>query len=352
MFYFLFFFQKLTHYVVDDTPPATVNAPPVTILICAHNESQNLKRNLPRILNQTYRSHQVLVINHNSDDDSEKILRYLQQKFSHLDFINFSNNKKMQVGKKHALAFGIEKARHEVLLLTDADCYPISKFWLANMSRSIDDKFEIGLGYGPYEKRASFLNKCIRFETILAATQYLSYAIKGIPYMGVGRNLIYKKRLYHITNGFKKHENIASGDDDLFVNAVANAQNTRIILSKDAFVYSSPKHTWLAWYRQKTRHLSTSTHYKPIHQALLGGYSASHFMHYFLGIYSAIQGYWVLAICFYFLRTMIMLFVFRGILKKLDDAILLKWIPLLDAAFVLYYVVFAPTLIFGSRKRW
>jgi hypothetical protein len=66
------------------------------------------------------------------------------------------------------------------------------------------------------------LNRFIRFETVYSAVQYLSFALNGSPYMGVGRNLIYHKSLFAEANGFKSHEKIASGDDDLFINQVAN----------------------------------------------------------------------------------------------------------------------------------
>ena len=55
---------------------------------------------------------------------------------------------------------------------------------------------EIVLGYGGYEKQLGFLNKLVRFDTFHVALQYLSYALIGKSYMGVGRNLAYKKSLF------------------------------------------------------------------------------------------------------------------------------------------------------------
>jgi cellulose synthase/poly-beta-1,6-N-acetylglucosamine synthase-like glycosyltransferase len=359
IFYFLFFYARLAFYKKNNTTSTKKsttnlknNQPPVTILICAHNEAENLAANLDRILNQTYRSYQVLVINHNSTDESEKILRHLQQTYSHLDFKNFTNTKKTQVGKKFALAYGIEKARHEVLLLTDADCMPESTDWLQKMQQLLRDDVEIGLGFGPYQKQPGFLNKLIRFETNLTATQYFSFALAGMPYMGVGRNMIYKKELYENATDFKKHDDLASGDDDLFINEVANANNTRIILDPDTFVYSPPKLTWRAWFRQKSRHLTAGRRYRFQHQILLGLASSSHILHYVTGIFVACQGYFALAIALYLVRTILMLLIFGEIFRKLDDAILLKWLPFIDAAFVLYYMLLAPAIFFGNKQRW
>lgn len=359
VFFLLFFYARLAFYREKkrDTfrtiePENNLIHRPVTILICAHNEAANLSANLDRILNQTYRSYQVLVINHNSTDDSEKILRHLQQIYSHLDFINFSNKKKKQVGKKFALAYGIEKAQHDVLLLTDADCAPESENWLQKMQGLLDGEVEIGLGFGPYRKEPGFLNKLIRFETNLTATQYFSFALAGIPYMGVGRNMIYQKRLYQNASAFKQHNDLASGDDDLFINEVANANNTKIILDPETFVYSPPKLTWRSWFRQKSRHLTAGRRYRLHHQILLGLASASHILHYVLGIFVISQGFFALAISLYILRTTLMLLIFKGIYRKLDDAILLKWLPFIDAAFVLYYLVLSPAIFWGNKQKW
>ena len=330
----------------------TQNPKPISIVICAKNESKNLQDNLPRILNQNDRSFEVLVVNDNSTDDSLEILTYLQQKHSHLRIINFSNKKKTQVGKKFALAKGIEEAKHEVLLLTDADCCPISDLWLQQMRATLHDTIAIGLGYAPYSTQPGFLNTIIRFETVYTAIQYLSFALAGLPYMGVGRNLIYKKSLFYQAKGFQKHEDLASGDDDLFINEVANAQNTAIVLKPETFMYSPPEQTWTAWFRQKSRHLTTGRRYQFKHKILLGSLSASHFLHFALGVFVAWKISFLLSVLIYVARLGIILPIFAAIAKKLQDRQLIKWFPILDAVFVIYYTAFAPILFFGKTKRW
>ena len=220
------------------------------------------------------------------------------------------------------------------------------------MAKLIQGKTEIGLGFGPYEKQPGFLNKLIRFETNLTAIQYFSFALAGIPYMGVGRNLIYKKSLFFKATEFKNHYDLASGDDDLFVNEVADSSNTKIILDPDSHTFSPPKSTWQAWYRQKSRHLTTGRRYRFHHQLLLGLASASHILHYLFGILLLVQGFYLVALSFYALRLFLVLLIFRTIYKKMDDAILYKWIPLLDVIFVVYYLVFTPVVFFGKATKW
>lgn len=353
LIFWLFLFSKLAFYKSPEDPNLNQDQKiPVSIIICARNEAENLKHNLPRILNQNDRLYEVLVVNDNSQDDTLKVLTYLCQKYSHLRIINFYNKNKLQVGKKFALAKGIAEAKHEVLLLTDADCCPMSADWLGEMRAVVSDRIEVGLGYAPYYIKSGLLNKIIRFETVYTAVQYLSFALAGMPYMGVGRNLIYKKNLFRKANGFKKHEEIASGDDDLFINEVANSDNTRIILKPETFMLSPSKETWQGWFRQKSRHLTTGKHYRTKHKILLGLLSASHLAHYLAGVVVGLKFSIIFAFLIYAVRVSVITVFYGLILKKLQDRALIKWIPILDAVFVVYYLVFAPILFFGKTKRW
>lgn len=355
LLFWIFLFSKLAFYQRAPLTPKGELLPtslePVSVIICAKNEAENLEHNLPRILNQNDRSYEVLVVNDNSTDNTLKILTYLCRKYSHLRIVNFYNEKS-QVGKKFALAKGIEEAKYEVLLLTDADCCPASADWIGEMRTALRDAIEIGLGYAPYYSKPGLLNKIIRFETVYTAVQYLSFALAKMPYMGVGRNLIYKKSLFQKVNGFKKHEDVASGDDDLFINEVANSKNTGIILNPKTFMFSPPKETWKSWFRQKSRHLTTGKRYRTKHKILLGMLSASHLAHYVAGIVVVLKFSIIFAFLIYVARITVVTVLSGRILKKLQDPALIKWIPVLDAVFVLYYLVFAPILFFGKTKSW
>ncbi len=330
----------------------TTDCPPVSIVICARNEAHNLRKNLPLILNQNYRSFEVVVVNDDSTDDTAQVLLDFQQKYSYIRIINISNKKNLDIGKKAALSKGIEAAQHEILLLTDADCAPVSEWWLQKMQQTIRGDIEIGLGYGPYNKGAGLLNKFIHYETVYTAIQYLSFALGKQTYMGVGRNLIYQKKLYYQANGFSGHKHIASGDDDLFVKDVARKNNVNIIIDSDTFMYSEPKQTWKAYYRQKVRHLSTSTVYRPYHQLLLGALSASHFLHYVTFFLFILKFSIIFAVVIYMVRIMVLLFLFSRLLRLLDSPLSIRWIPILDTLYVFFYLFFLPSLFTGKNNRW
>ena len=243
---------------------------PVSIIICARNEEDNLFKNLPKILDQDYLEFEVIVVNDQSFDDSRHIIKAYQKKYPNLKLIELEKNKHRKFGKKVPLTIGIKGAKYPCLLMTDADCTPSSVDWLKGMVSNYVDNKKIVIGYGPYEKEKGFLNKLIRFDTTSIALTYFSFARNGWPYMGVGRNMSYMRELFFEVDGFKKHYHIQSGDDDLFIQDAANRENVAIDISPETFVYSSPQKTWKDWFKQKQRHFTTAPKYRLINKLFLG----------------------------------------------------------------------------------
>ena len=352
LFYYLFFFIRVALY--KSGPRLKSQQHPVSVIICARDEDENLARNLPGVLVQEYPStYEVTVINDNSVDDTKYILQELKKTFKErLQVVELTQEAKLISGKKYPLSVGIKEANHEVLLLTDADCVPSSEHWVYKMQNAYDDHKEIVLGYGAYHKTKGLLNKLIRFETFHSAIQYLSYALAGLPYMGVGRNISYKKDVFIRNKGFASINHIPGGDDDLFVNKVATGKNTAIVIDKEATTYSIPKKTFGAWLRQKTRHYSTSKYYKPVHKFLLGLYSISHFLFYPLLIASAILFNWQWTLIAFGIRLIVQAIIFYYAMKKLDEKDLWPWFLFFDLWMFFYYIIFAPTLTRKTRNEW
>jgi len=244
--------------------------PPVSIIICARNEDNNLSEHLPIILNQDYPNFEVIVVNDCSEDDTEIILTNLKKTFSHLRTTTIKNDDKFKHFKKLALTIGLKSAQNEWVLLTDADCKPTSKKWLSSMANNFKNDNEFILGYGRYEKLPGLTNKIIRAETALTGIQYLSFAMAGKPYMGVGRNLAYKKSVFFNNKGFASHIKLISGDDDLFVNSHANSNNTKVQYDYRSQTISVPKKTFKSWFYQKRRHITTGSFYNKKSKMLLG----------------------------------------------------------------------------------
>ena len=327
---------------------------PLSVIICAKNEEENLKRNLPYILEQDYSNFEIVLVNDSSSDDTLEVMERFEANNKNVKIVDVKSNEAFWGNKKYALTLGIKASSNDFLVFTDADCKPNSNKWLTEISSKFSNQKAIVLGYGAYaKKKYSILNALIRFETIITALQYFSYAKLGIPYMGVGRNMAYRKELFFNNNGFNGHMAIKSGDDDLFINEVANAKNTDICFSKESFTISEPKKTFKDWILQKRRHVSTASFYKTKHKILLGLFYASQLLFWVFAITLIILGYkmqWVLAIIA--LRFMIQLLCFGLTAKKLDDANLIFFAPFLELFLVSTQLsIFIANLI-STPKHW
>ena len=234
---------------------------PVSVIICSKNEYENLKLNLPLILNQNYQKYEVVVVNDQSTDETAYLLKTLSKDYKNLRIVEIDKTVNYKQGKKFPLTLGIKSAVYDYLLLTDADCQPRSNLWIKKMSRNFCNN-EIIIGFSPYKKEKTFLNKIIRFDTFFIAKQYLSFASTKNTYMAVGRNLGYKKNVFFNNNGFASHINLASGDDDLFIQEVASKHDLSIEVSLNSHMISNAHKQWIKWIIQKRRHITTSNHYK------------------------------------------------------------------------------------------
>lgn len=326
----------------------------MSVIVCARDEDENLARHLPGLLVQEYPStYEVIAVNDNSVDDSKYILQELKKTFKdRLHVVELTQEAKLISGKKYPLSIGIKEANHEVMLLTDADCVPASEHWVQKMQEAYHEGIEIVLGYGGYHKRPGLLNKLIRFETFHSAIQYLSFALAGIPYMGVGRNLSYKKGLFFRQKGFSSINHIPGGDDDLFVNKSANRKNVAVVIDKDAATLSIPKKTWKSWVNQKYRHYTTAKYYKPLHKFLLGLYTFSQFFFYPLFITSILFYNWQLALIVFGTRFIVQALIYFFAMKKLNEKDLWPIFLLLDIWMFFYYIIFARSIWQKPQRSW
>lgn len=351
LLYFIYFFRRLAFYKPTQKNSSQTHA--VSVVVCARDEANNLSKNLPGLLSQEYQATlEVVVVNDHSFDESKYILEEYKKQYKHLQVIELTQETSLIPGKKIPLAIGIKSARHEVLLLTDADCVPSTEYWINSMQKTYDDETEIVLGYGAFHKLKGFFNKIVRWECFLTALQYFSYALARLPYMGVGRNLSYKKSLFLKHKGFAAHNNISGGDDDLFIKTAANRHNTKINIDKNSFTLSMPAKNIKQWIRQKNRHYSTSKYYKGKHQFLLGTYALSQFLFYPLFISVAICYNWPYAISIITVKYIIQGIIFYPSMKKLNELDLFPFYIFFDIWMFFYYLIFAYSLIKKPSATW
>ena len=351
LMYYLGVFGKFAFAKAQKITPKRI---PISVIVCAKNEAENVIRYIPILAEQEYPDYEIILIDDASSDSTLEIFEEFEKKYLNVRLVKVENNEAFWGSKKYALTLGIKAAKKDYLLFTDADCYPTSKDWIMTMSSQFTLHKTIVLGYGAYEKIVgSFLNKIIRFETMLTAIQYFSWAKKGQPYMGIGRNLAYKKDEFYNVKGFISHMKIRSGDDDLFINQVAKNKNTAICYAPESFTYSQPKSTFKAWFIQKRRHVSTANHYKPFDKIQLAIFYISQLLFLLLSIILlAFQFQWIIVLSivgFRYVFTWITLGFSAGKLKEKD---VMYWFPIIEIVLIFTQLNIFITNIFSKPVYW
>ncbi len=356
LFYYLFIFTRLAFYGKSTNYGSDL--PGVTVLVCALNEKENLMELLPLLDAQEYPEFEVILLDDRSDDGSEDFMRENIHSWKHIRYIRINDEFSHVTPKKYALTVGMKQAKYPIALMTDADCRPNSVHWITAMASQINEEKNIVIGFSPYEKESGLLNWFIRCETFYTAVQYLSFSLAGLTYMGVGRNIMYKRQVFFENKGFYRHRHIMGGDDDIFLNEVSTSTNTAIAIEPESFVYSRPKTTWAGWLRQKRRHLAVSQFYRKRNKMMLGLLSSSHVAVWFLaflilgfGLFnndiSLLQELGVIV----GIRWLVQWILFFIINRKLDRTV--EWFSflLMDFAFFIYYVFFGFFVMTRRKPR-
>ena len=344
LFYYLFFY--LAVYLKRFTETKKTREP-VSIIICARNEAENLNNFLPSVLDQDYPDFEVIVVNDCSEDNSYEVLaKYLNQ-YPHLRISTVNKDPKFTHNKKFAQFIGIKAAKNEILLFTDADCQPDSDKWVEGMVSHFDENNKFVLGYGGYQNKNGLLNKYIRYDCMTIAMQYLGMAIRGVPYMGVGRNLAYRRSVFFSNKGFGSHNHVVSGDDDLLVNTIAKGNNTSVEFRPGTHTRSVPCSGISEWITQKRRHFTTAPYYKFRDKFLLITEPFTRILFYpaFIILLSFMFLWpWVLAI--FGLRLIVQIIVLTLVQRKLNEPELL--------GYLLFFDIFSPiinSVIYLSNSR-
>jgi glycosyltransferase involved in cell wall biosynthesis len=350
LFYYLGVFGKFAFSKPQNTAQQNI---PVSVIVCAKNEEENVKKYIPLLAEQNYPDFEIVLIDDASSDETLEVFEEFEKQYSNIRLVKVQNNEAFWGNKKYALTLGIKASKKDYLLFTDADCYPTSKEWITSMTSQFTTDKTIVLGYGGYEKERSLLNKVIRFETVLTAVQYFSWAKAGLPYMGVGRNLAYKKEEFFNVNGFIEHIQVRSGDDDLFINQAANKANTAIAYNPESFTYSKPKKSYSDWFIQKRRHVTTANHYKFFDKFQLSlFYSSQLFFFLLVIVLLSFQFEWIAVLALLATRYTIAWIVMGFSAGKLRERDLKIWFPVVEMILIFTQINIFITNIFSKPVHW
>ncbi|PQA53004.1 glycosyl transferase family 2 [Siphonobacter curvatus] len=352
---YLLIFSKTAFYMIPNA--ISESLPGVSVVVCAWNELENLRELIPILHAQQYETFEIIIVNDKSADGTFPFLKLECEAYERLRVIHIDHTPAHIASKKYALTRGIQAATHEIILLTDADCRPASPRWIQHMVSQLRADKEIVLGFSPYQQEPGFLNTFIQFETFYTALQYVSFALAGHPYMGVGRNLLYRKSLFLKHKGFNGFLNVLGGDDDLFINKAATASNTAVCLHPDSFTHSIPKQSWAAWFHQKRRHVSVGGHYKRRDQLLLGLLAFSHLACWVLFLGNFVYFLWernteMLAWTggIFALRTLGVWYLWGRVNQRLGNRLSSGMIPVMDGLLTWYLLGMGFVSTFFKKK--
>lgn len=327
---------------------------PISVIVCAKNEAEKVKQFVPLLATQDYPDYEIVLIDDASSDETLDIFEEFEKQYSNIRLVKVENNEAFWGNKKFALTLGIKAARKEYLLFTDADCYPDSNQWIKTMSSQFTMSKTIILGYGAYEKiNGSFLNKIIRFDAMLTATQQFAWAKAGMPFSGEGRNLAYKKEEFFKVNGYIDHMNIRTGEDALFINQAANKKNTAICDVPESFTHSEPKHSFKEWFVQKRRDAYTASFFKIGDKLQLKLFAFTQLAFIILAILlSALQYNWMFlvpVIVFRYICTWLVMGYSAGKLKEKDTV---YFYPILEIIITFTQLNVFISNLFSKPAHW
>lgn len=330
--------------------------PPLSVIIFAKNESENIRKYLPGILEQDYPKFEVIVINDGSTDESEDTLSALEEKYSHLYHTFTPDTTRYVSRKKLALTLGIKASKYDWLVFTDANCQASSRNWLKLMARNFTPTTDIVLGYSDYEPSKKWFHKKVAFDNLFSAMRYLGYALMRKPYMGIGRNMAYRKEMFFKNKGFSSHLNLQKGDDDLFINEIATRNNTRVETSTDSIMRMQPIEYRKQWKEEKVSYMATSQYYHGIQKYMLGFETLSRLLFYATGIVLIVLGIlscqWILlgsACLIYLFRFIMQAVIINKTAKDFGEKRYYFTLPIFDIAQPLWSLRFK-TIRFFRRK--
>jgi glycosyltransferase involved in cell wall biosynthesis len=350
LLYAFYYFLPLAYH---REPPASGAARPVSVLVSAHNELENLRRLLPTLLGQDHPAYELILVDDRSTDGTTAYYQALAEEFAQVRMVRVDQTPAGLNPKKYALTLGVREARHPYLLLTDADCIPCSRQWIRKMQNGFENGAELVLGYSSYRKTYGFLNVLIRYETLLTGIQYLSFAKRGQPYMGVGRNLAYTKQCFFRNQGFAAHIKSTGGDDDLFVRDAVAHSRADIVISKDAQTESLPKQTYLEWIIQKQRHLSAGRRYKFPDKAKIGGFILSNAFFYVIAFIMLLaQAHLSILGMLFGVRCLAVFTVYLLVSRRLKENLSVGLLPVVDLVYFLNYVFLGVSVLMIKETKW
>lgn len=339
LFYYFNYYRKPYDYVkkIDQYEGLSDKfKPKVSVIIVSENEVDSLTENLSTILNQDYPDFEVVVVNNGSTDESDVLLTSMELSHPNLyhTYLPYSNDK--MLGRyKLALTLGAKAAKGDILLFTQPYCSPVSNKWISSMVSGFSEEKEVVLGYSFYQKKNRFYNRMARFDNHIFSMQYLSRAIKSHPYVGIFRNVAFRKHLFFDNKGFASNLHLEAADE-ILLNEIMTTDNTAVALSQDSFVETKMQEFSL-WKQIKRSYSLSKTYLRDKAPLIFGFESFTRSIFYLLFIaliaYSVVFQHWALlgiAVFLFLLRLSIQYAILTKSTRYFNSGKFIFSLPLLD----------------------
>jgi len=349
LFYFWGVFSALAFFKAKKQ---TDSFPPVSVVITANNQYNDLQKSLPSMLSQDYPDFEVVVVNDNSDDSSNELLEDFSKQYTNLKVVELKQSLNWFSGRKFPLSLGIKSATNNLILLTDPGCVPQSNGWIKAMTGSFTSNSEIVLGYSSYNT-TSKINKWFRFTAFYDALLYLSMALRGLPFKGIGKNMGYSRELFYRNKGFSSHYVISAGDDELFVNRAANKHNVAVVVSEEGTIKQVKKMSFSSWLAGEKNRLKIRRFFNIRDRMLIRAFSFTSFAFYGLLVTLLFLGVPIFLVGFIFaLRFISMMLISALAQKRLSEKKLILLSPIFEIFLILIDFFIWVLLFFNRKKKW
>lgn len=305
---------EVDHARISPSPDNSL--PSFSVIITAHNQCDELKRNLPLILNQIYPEFEVLVVDVSSNDGTQKFLEKMEEEYHQLRHTFTPPTSRDISTQRLAITLGVKASTHPWVVITQASCKPISHLWLRRLGESIarHRSAQMAIGYTRYKQPHNYTEWRMCFYHLWQNMTTFTLIPRHGAYRCDDTNLAYKKELFLSHQGFASHANLLMGATDIMVNQHSTQHNTTTCLHPESILersFPSRKH-WVQdrlYFEETRRHFNHTWHFRT-------RYVASIVLHALLVL--AILATLTLSICMqhYFVTAAALLFTLTHIVVQ------------------------------------
>lgn len=201
----------------------------ISVIVPAHNEEKNISECLHSLINQIRIPDEIIIVNDNSQDNTEKVIKKFQKNNENIIEIK----RKKCEGYTYAILDGIKRSSGKYIAVLDADSIA-PKYWIKNILNAFKENYHI-VGGPYYPKNKNLIPNLENIYLILVT----KLGAKGIA----GTNLAFTKKLIEDLN-------IINNAPPLSIDKYIQEKCDNKKYLKNNYVYSEVPNNLRAYYKQ------------------------------------------------------------------------------------------------------